>query len=193
MRFHHARFCANIKGTVCIRALIFSIPVYFTPSRYSTWTTSKPKSSWDPHRELYPSLTPFSHLQIPEVYADVKYYFSEFKTSLEFFWALSCLFVFFFCNNQTSDDSSFFNNTLQLVRLLILCTLLSRALLTLDLLPFFLSTTYTARLPRGEHITKQRNSKRHIHRKISQIANIYWKQKSDDSTWITPLPHKHIL
>jgi hypothetical protein len=41
----------------------------------------------------------------------------------------------------------------------------------------FLSTTYTARLP-WEHITKQRNSKRHIHRKISQIANIYWKRES---------------
>lgn len=40
-----------------------------------------------PHRELYPSLTTFSPTSNPrrEVYADVRYDFSELKTHLEFF------------------------------------------------------------------------------------------------------------
>lgn len=74
-------------------------------------------------------------------------------------------------NNQTSVDSSTFNHTLQLLRLFILCPLLSRALLTLDLLAF-LSTTYTASFPWEEHITKQRNSETHTQKNISNSKHL---------------------
>ena len=79
-------------------------------------------------------------------------------------------------NNQTSVDSSTFYHTLQLVRLLILCTLLSRALLTPDLLAFCCQPLI---LPASheKNTSQSKETLRHIHRKISQIANIYWKHK----------------
>lgn len=87
--------------------------------------------------KLYPSLTPFSPTSNPrgEVYADVRYHFSELKKKSGIFLS----FVLPFAIIRLSVDSSFFNNTLQRMRLLILCTLLSRALLTSDLLAFFVN------------------------------------------------------
>lgn len=45
-----------------------------------------------PHGKLHHSLTPFSPTSNPrgDVYADVRYYFIELKTDVEFFRALSC-------------------------------------------------------------------------------------------------------
>ena len=78
-------------------------------------------------------------------------------------------------NNQTSVDSSTFNHTLQLLRLFILCPLLSRALFTLDLLAFCQPLILPA--SHEKNTSQSKETLRHIHRKISQIANIYWKHK----------------
>ena len=121
-------------------------------SKYFAWTNSKFMQSWNPQRVV----------SFLDDFKSQGRGISWCETWLQWIENSSGIFLSFVLqsNNQTSVDSSTFNHTLQLVRLFILCTLLSRALLTLDLLAF-LSTTYTASFPWEEHITKQRNSETH--------------------------------
>ena len=138
MRLYHAALYRNILGAWCIWGWTHSILLEPSPNSSSAETPQR-ESFLDSFLSNFKSQG--GHRRRSEIW----------PRWIENWSGIFLSFVLPFEIIRLSVDSSAFDYTPQLARLLILCTLLSRALLTSDLLAFFVDHLYCQPPKRRTH------------------------------------------